>query len=113
MNSAPYTPRPAAREGDRGGSRLTPHATGGQGDFFATVGGSGRDIYAGGGGGGGSFDGGRNQFLEGNIRAGDGEVLITEIGGAGAPPVPEPSTRVTMATGLAALGLAGLRRRKA
>ena len=29
-----------------------------------------------------------------------------------APPVPEPSTWVTMATGFAALGLAGLRRRR-
>jgi hypothetical protein len=42
----------------------------------------------------------------------DGEIDITEIFG-GASAVPEPSTWVTMATGFAALGLAGLRRRKA
>jgi hypothetical protein len=75
--------------------------------IFATVGGSGLDIYAGGGGGGGSFNGGTSQFLEGNIHPGNGEVLITEMGGSGASPVPEPSTWVTMATGFAALGLAG------
>jgi hypothetical protein len=80
--------------------------------IFATVGGSGLDIYAGGGGGGGSFNGGTSQFLEGNIHPGNGEVLITEMGGSGASPVPEPSTWVTMATGFAALGLAGLRRRR-
>jgi hypothetical protein len=68
--------------------------------------------YGGGGGGGGSFDGGTNQFLQGNIHAGNGEVLITEIGGSGGPAVPEPSTWMTMATGFAALGLAGLRRRR-
>ena len=80
--------------------------------IFATVGGSGLDIYAGGGGGGGSFNGGTSQFLEGNIHPGNGEVLITEMGGSGASPVPEPSTWVKMATGFAALGLAGLRRRR-
>lgn len=65
-----------------------------------------------GGGGGGSFDGGTNAFLEGNISAGNGEVLITEIGGAGAPTVPEFMTWAMMATGFAALGLADLRRRR-
>jgi hypothetical protein len=76
--------------------------------IFATVGGSGLDIC----GGGGLFNRGTSQFLEGNIHAGNGEVLITEMGGSGASPVPEPSTWVTMATGFAALGLAGLRRRR-
>ena len=69
-------------------------------------------ITEGGGGGGGSFDSGTSQYLKGNSQAGNGEVLIDELPGAGAPAVPEPATWVTMATGFAALGLIGLRRRR-
>jgi hypothetical protein len=68
--------------------------------------------YGGGGGGGGSFDGGTNRFLTGNGNVGDGRVYITELSAAGAPAVPEPSTWAMMATSFAALGLAGLRRRR-
>jgi PEP-CTERM motif len=44
------------------------------------------------------------------FQTGNGEVDITEL--AGAPAVPEPSTCAMMAAGFAALGLAGLRRRR-
>ena len=85
---------------------------GGQGSNFGAETPGGIDNYfGGGGGGGGSFDGGTNAFFEGNIHAGNGEVDITEVAGS-APAVPEPSTWATMATGFAALGLVGLRRRR-
>jgi hypothetical protein len=71
-----------------------------------------RIYLAAGGGGGGSFDGGTNPFFHGNINGGNGQVVILDIDGAGAPPVPEPSTWAMMAAGFAALGLAGLRRRR-
>jgi hypothetical protein len=51
------------------------------------------------------------QILAADNRTGDGEVIITELSETGAPAVPEPSTWAMMATGFAALGLAGLRRR--
>jgi hypothetical protein len=77
---------------------------GGEGGFYFAY------NYGGGGGGGGSFDGGTNRVLVPAFQTANGEVDITEV--AGAPAVPEPSTWVTMATGFAALGLAGLRRRR-
>ena len=62
-------------------------------------------------GGGGSFNSGTDAENVAGIRAGNGEIDITEFFG-GAPAGPEPSTWAMMATGFAALGLAGLRRRR-
>jgi len=45
-------------------------------------------IIDGGGGGGGSFDAGTNQILMADIRADNGEVIITEVAAA----VPEPAS---------------------
>ena len=82
---------------------------GGEGEIILSAGSYG----GGGGGGGGSFVGGTVLSLVGGVRAGNGEVDIIRLVGGGAPaPVPEPSTWALMATGFAALGLAGLRRRR-
>ena len=70
-------------------------------------------IFGGGGGGGGSFNLGTYAMGLPGIRAGNGEVDITEFIVRGAPAVPEPSTWAMTPTGFAGLGwLARLRRRK-
>jgi hypothetical protein len=91
---------------------------GGGGGFSGGGGGEGDyhngNFYGGGGGGGGSFDALDVPIREGGVHEGGGEVMITLLEGGPLPAVPEPSTWVMIATGFAALGFAGLfRRRKA
>ena len=89
---------------------------GGGGGFSGGGGGEGDyhngNFYGGGGGGGGSFDALDVPIREGGVMEGNGEVTITMLEGGPLPPVPEPSTWAMMATGFAALGLLGLRRRR-
>ena len=55
----------------------------------------------------------KNGSIIGGVRSGNGEVVITELVGGGAPAVPEPSTWAMMATGLAGLAALRFRRRRA
>ena len=101
--------------GGGGGSGGGYGGGGGGGGYSGGGGGEGSNrsdevSYGGGGGGGGSFDAGAQPNLIANIEPGDGEIEINAL--FSAPAVPEPSTWVTMATGFAALGLVGLRRRR-
>ena len=100
--------------GGLGGGGAFPGLAGGAGSSFFSApaggvgGGGGATSAAGGGGGGGSFDAGLNPILEAGVRAGNGEVMITEL----ASSVPEPSSLAMIATGLAGLaGLGAMRRR--
>jgi hypothetical protein len=105
MNSAPYTPRLAAMEGvgsvdsNYGGAAAAVAGAKGRlrclADIMEAKVRSSADRSFGGGG----------------CRSGNGEIDITEVTGVSA--APESSTWAMMATGFAALGLAGLRRRKA
>ena len=77
------SPDAAAAGGGGGGA-----SGGGGGSAILSVIGFINIIIDGGGGGGGSFDAGTNQILMADIRADNGEVIITEVAAA----VPEPAS---------------------
>jgi hypothetical protein len=89
--------------GGGGGGLQGSRGAGGGGGGYSGGGGGGQGHFA---GGSGSFDTGTDQILIGDVRAGNGEVMITEL----AAVVPEPGSPALLGTGLAGLAVR-LRRR--
>jgi hypothetical protein len=92
--------------GGGGTAELPGGAGGGGGGYSGGGGGFGAALGGDAPGGGGSFDAGIDQILMADFRAGNGEVVITEIAAA----VPEPSSVALLGAGL--LSLAAVWRRR-
>ena len=93
--------------GGFGGGGGAAGGAGGGGGYSGGSGGIRGGLGIGPGGGGGSFDAGINQILVADFRAGDGEVIITELPIA----APEPASLVLLGAALASLASLAMARR--